>query len=430
MVATGVALHLPMFWMARKSGFRLAGMPMDPGMLVGMALIVVGVIAAAYGLLPRSRSITPPEYTPLTKAHWLQIALLALALLIDVSKASTLGFVIPGMRAEYGLGSAAIAVLNYADQAPRLVSGAHRRHRHHWRLFCHQRAIGASATTLWMEGMWLIGFPTGLILIALSPMLPESARFLLEMGRFEDAHAVLARYRAVLTTDVNLLELPDPAANKRSRDKNQTGVGPLGSKPRKTVTPASLLGLSLALTLAALAWGFVNFGVLLWLPARLIAEGHSVGLASALIARSALMAVPTVALATFLYSVWSTRRVLILAIGVTFFGLLATLLRANARLPFLADPLVSVSVLIVGASGVISILLPYAAGSFPVRQRGRATGWVAGCSTVGGARSKRRQTRLLAASRREPHKPRLKLDRLWIADDPAGRRFGRVLVRS
>ena len=33
---------------------------------------------------------------------------------------------------------------------------------------------------------------------------------------------------------------------------------------------------------------------------------------------------------------------------------------------------------------MISILMPYAAENFPVRQRGRATGWVAGCSKVGG----------------------------------------------
>ena len=144
------------------------------------------------------------------------------------------------------------------------------------------------------------------------------------------------------------------------------------------------LGLSVALTLAALAWGFVNFGVMLWLPASLIAEGRSVGLTSALIARSALIAVPTVAVATYLYSLWSTKRVLILAIGITTLGLLATLLRNNRALPFLSNPLVSVSLLIVGTSAVISILMPYAAESFPVRQRGRATGWVAGCSKVGG----------------------------------------------
>ena len=150
------------------------------------------------------------------------------------------------------------------------------------------------------------------------------------------------------------------------------------------MTSGPLLGLSIALTLSALAWGFVNFGVLLWLPASLIAEGRSVGLTSALIARSALIAVPTVAVATYLYSLWSTKRVLILAIAITTLGLLATLLRNNRALPFLSNPLVSVSLLIVGTSAVISILMPYAAESFPVRQRGRATGWVAGCSKVGG----------------------------------------------
>jgi putative MFS transporter len=43
-----------------------------------------------------------------------------------------------------------------------------------------------------------------------------------------------------------------------------------------------------------------------------------------------------------------------------------------------------VSLLVIGASSVISILLPYTSESFPVRLRGRATGWVAGCSKVGG----------------------------------------------
>jgi putative MFS transporter len=142
--------------------------------------------------------------------------------------------------------------------------------------------------------------------------------------------------------------------------------------------------MSIALTLAALAWGFVNFGVLLWLPASLIAGGRSIALTSAVIARSTLIAVPTVAVATYLYSVWSTKKVLILAIGITILGLLATLLGNNSALPFLSNPLVSVSLLIVGTSGVISILMPYAAESFSVRLRGRATGWVAGCSKIGG----------------------------------------------
>lgn len=145
-----------------------------------------------------------------------------------------------------------------------------------------------------------------------------------------------------------------------------------------------LLGLSFALTSAALAWGFVNFGVLLWLPGSLMASGRSVGLTSALIARSTLIAVPTITLTTYLYTRWSTKRTLAWAIGITTAGLIATLLAENRAFASISNPLVSVSLLVVGTSAVISILLPYTSESFPVRLRGRATGWVAGCSKVGG----------------------------------------------
>jgi MFS transporter, putative metabolite:H+ symporter len=455
MVSVGVALHLPMFWMARKMGFRLAGMPMSTDMLAGMALIIVGVIAAAYGLLPSPRperasrgSISPPEDAPLTTAHWIQMGLLALALVIDVMKAATLGFVTPGMRVEYGLSFAAVALLPlsgltgtalgsfiwgaladlYGRRASILLAavlfvgtsicGA--MPSFSWNIFmCFMMGLAAggmlpvanallaeimptrhrgwslvliggigtiggyfatSALSALLQPlfgwriMWLINFPTGLLLIALSPLLPESARFLLEMGRVEEARATLARYGSVLTTNQDARVKHD-GERKGDAVSYAAGVRPQ-SRP--------LFGMSVALTLAALAWGFVNFGVLLWLPASLIGEGRSVGLTSLVIARSTLIAVPTVAIVAYLYSIWSTKRILLLAIGVTTLGLLATLLRDNRTLPFLANPLISVSLLIVGTSAVISVLMPYAAESFPIRLRGRATGWVAACSKVGG----------------------------------------------
>src|SRR5215467_12044638 len=450
MVVTGVILHLPMFWMGRTTHFRLAGMPMSPGMLTGMALIVIGVALAAYGLVPSGRqrqigsmSIVPPEDAPLTKAHWTQIGLLSIALVIDVMKASSLGFVIPGMREEYGLSFSAVAVLPFvallgttvgsflwgalADVYGRraaillaavmfvgtsicgampsfswnivmcfimgLAAGGMlpvanallaeilpTKHRG-WCLvllggigtvggyFATSEASALLQPHFGWRIMWLLGFPTGLLLIAMSSLLPESARFLLEKGRVQEARETLARYGAVIA-DVHDAMEPEPNARRLP-------AGPtVQTKPR--------FGLSIALTLAALAWGFVNYGVLLWLPGNLVAEGQSVGLASALIARSTIIAIPTVAVATYLYSLWSTKRVLVAAIGVTTLGLIATLLRNSHGIPFLSNPLVFVSLLIVGTSAVISLLMPYAAESFPVRHRGRATGWVAGCSKVGG----------------------------------------------
>ena len=392
MVTVGVALHLPMFLMGRKTGYRLAGMPMDPGMLVGMALIVLGVLAAAYGLLPARRHhqqssnqiISPPEDAPLTKAHWMQMGLVGVALVVDVMKAASLGFVTPGMRAEYGLSASAIAVLPvvalagttvgsflwgaladiYGRRASILLAavmfvgtsicGAMPSFA--WNIFmCFLMGLAAGgmlpvANALLAEIMptkhrgwclvllggvgtiggyfatsalsallqphfgwriiWLLGFPTGLILIALSPLLPESARYLIEMGRIDEARQTLARYGVLIATS--------PARAARPAEPSEIRAQP---GPR--------LGMTIALTLAALAWGFVNFGVMLWLPSSLVAEGRSVGLASALIARSTLIAVPTVLVATYLYSLWSTKRVLLLAIGITTLGLLATLFRNN-----------------------------------------------------------------------------------------------------
>jgi putative MFS transporter len=91
-----------------------------------------------------------------------------------------------------------------------------------------------------------------------------------------------------------------------------------------------------------LSWGFVNFGVLRWLPGHLITMGRTMGLASALIAQSVLIAIPTIAAVTYLYSRWSTKRVLMLGITITIFGLLMSLLPTRI-VPLLSDPLVSVS---------------------------------------------------------------------------------------
>jgi putative MFS transporter len=121
-VTLGVVLHIPMFLMGAARSYVLTGMPMDAGMYWGMALIVVGIGMSAYGLLPKVlpsdqriiETITPPEDAPLSTAHWVVAGLLGLALVIDVMKPASLGFVTPGMRSEYGLDAAAVAWLPLA----------------------------------------------------------------------------------------------------------------------------------------------------------------------------------------------------------------------------------------------------------------------------------------------------------------------------
>src|SRR5205085_9515576 len=110
-ISIGVLLHLPMLAMAHRMGNHLVGMPMEPGMWIGMVLIVLGVPAAIYGALPKQRaphgshagtSYEAPDSTPLSGWHAGVLLVLTIGLIIDVMKPATLGFVLPGMTAEYG----------------------------------------------------------------------------------------------------------------------------------------------------------------------------------------------------------------------------------------------------------------------------------------------------------------------------------------
>jgi putative MFS transporter len=453
-VTAGVLLHLPMVWMARDMGYRLAGMPMDAGMLAGMFLIVGGVAVSGYGLLPRRDReaaaqaahirVTPPEDAPLTGAHWALMATLVVALVIDTMKPASLGFVTPGMLSEYGLPKAIIAYLPftalagtvtgsivwgvladlYGRRASILLSAVMfvgtsicgampdfwwnvvmcflmgaaaggmlpvayallaeampSKHRG-WSLVLigglgavggYLAASGLSAAlqpTFGWRVMWFLGLPTGLLLILLNGAIPESAKFLMALGRADEARTVMRRFGARI---VEGGEDDDEA----DADAGLTH----GRAPTPPIAPA-YLAKTLALSITAIVWGLVNFGILLWLPQDLTAKGYSMGALSQVLALSALIATPTVFLCAFLYSRWSTKWSLIAMLAVMGVGL-ALVLQLEAGGSGLG-PVVPVALLIVGSNGVLSILLPYTAENYPVLVRGRATGWVAACSKFGG----------------------------------------------
>jgi putative MFS transporter len=445
----GVLLHIPMFVMARSMHYQMAGMAMGTGMLCGMALIVGGVAAALYGLQPKEASagastfherIVAPEDAPLTIWHWSAGGALVMALVVDTMKISSLGFVIPGMRVEYGITPAGVALLplsaltgatvgsfvwgaladQYGRRATILLSGVMfigtsicgampsfhwnlvmcflmggsaggmlpvayallaeimpTRHRG-WSLVLiggagtlggYLVASGMSALLQPIFGwriMWFLNLPSGLLLIALSPLIPESACFLLHIGRPQEARATLARFGSIVVNET--ADWDDEAKLDHSH------LPP---------TDTRYLGTTLALTLVALAWGLLSYGVLLWLPGQLIAEGHDMGVAAAIIARSTFISVPVIVIAALLYSRWSTKGSLLVMIGISAAGLLALVLRESS-VHAADNPVIALTLLIVGSTGVISIILPYTAESYPIRIRGRATGWVAGVSKSGG----------------------------------------------
>ena len=117
----GVLAHLPDFFSMADMSYSMAEMPMSTVMLCGMAAILAGLGLAVYGLVPRLSEIARPPRGPdlyvhamdsakLTGTHFWLFAVLLAALVVDVMKPATLGFVMPGMRTEYGLSPMQLAI--------------------------------------------------------------------------------------------------------------------------------------------------------------------------------------------------------------------------------------------------------------------------------------------------------------------------------
>lgn len=430
-----------MLAMAHRMGDHLSGMPMDGWMYGGMALIGLGVPAAIVGALPRRRTrhgddagtlFEAADDTPLGRWHVAVLVVLTIGLVIDTMKPATLGFVLPGMRGEYAIDRSTAALLPFAaltgttvgsfvwgwlaDVYGRRVSillstilfvstsicGAMPsfgwnlvmcflmgcsaggmlpvvytllaevmppRHRS-WVLVLvggtglvggYLAASGAAHLFEPMFGwrsLWLQGFPTGLLLLALARWIPESPRFLLEQGRHDELADMARKYGIVRRASVSA-----PADAEAATQHHRQ--------------------LTLALVITALAWSFVNFGLLLWLPTDLQERGFSAALASGIIASSALVALPTIMVAALLYSRWSSKWTLVGTIVLTLAGLVGALLPA----PLLSWPpllIAVIAMLVVGSNGMIAVLLPYSAENYPLGVRGRATGLIAASSKFGG----------------------------------------------
>jgi putative MFS transporter len=138
------------------------------------------------------------------------------------------------------------------------------------------------------------------------------------------------------------------------------------------------------LLVGGVAWGLTNFGFLLWLPVNLGRMGMDPGAASGLIAKSALIALPGIALVVALYHRWSSLKALVTFIALSalalllFFGLITAGVRSHAAI------VAATATLLVTVSGVIAMLIPYASEIYPVQLRGTGAGLVAASTKFGG----------------------------------------------
>jgi putative MFS transporter len=381
--------------------------------------------------------VSPPEDAPLSRAHWALMSVLVIALIIDIMKPATLGFTLPGMMSEYDVTKSTVSAFPfsaltgtvvgsiiwgvladiYGRKATILLSAV---------MFVGTSICGAMPSLAWNVGMcfmmgvaaggmlpvtyallaemmpskhrgwalvlvgglgavggyfaasgfsallqpffgwrilWILNLPTGLSLVLLGVFIPESAKFLLSRGRKEEAQQVMQRFGAKV---------------RQTRVAEQIA---LDRGPTVALTGKAFFGKLFALSLAAICFSLVNFGLLLWLPADLMAKGYSVGVTSKLLAESALIAFPTVFIVAYLYSSWSTKWSVVASIALTLAGLFGVL---ALEFGLINNPVFPVALLIIGTNALIAMLLPYAAESFPLRIRGRTTGTVAACTKAGG----------------------------------------------
>ena len=455
-VTGGVILHLPMYLMGKASGYRLAGMPMNTSMRVGMGAIILGLVASLYGLLPRTRVlrtarasrivVSALDDAPLTLAHAGLLLTMMIAVTIDIMKPTALAFVLPGMTMEYGLkgpanpaGTIPVAYValtaivgtvlgsflwgSLGDRIGRRASILYAgiafigtsicgampsfswnlvmcfvmglavggmlpicyallaetipaRHRSWLMILVGADIAGAYILTSWLAValvptyswriLWLIGLPTGLLLILLNRWIPESPRFLLANGRDDEARVVMQRFGAVV--------VEQPAADD--------AVVVQGSSWFRALAAGKLLYLTAVIGCLALGSGLVLFGFNLWMPSNLRALGYAD--ADAILRNSALMGFPLTFLVAWMYGFWSSKKTIIVITGLTAVALFGFVIAGNAIVQHRSLLYALLIVPIWGISSVVAVLSVYSAEIYPTRIRSRGTGFAAGASKAGG----------------------------------------------
>ncbi|WP_433732745.1 MFS transporter [Nocardia sp. CA-129566] len=236
---------------------------------------------------------------------------------------------------------------------------------------------GAYVITSWLSStigqtygwrsMWLIGLPTGLLLVLLVRWIPESPRFLMAIGRHQEAEKVLRTYHAEVTT----VEESQAAA----ADELRGGFGQLLRRP--------FAGMTMVLALLGLGVGLVTYGFQLWLPTNLRSLGFTGVTADKILRDSALIGFPLNFLVAYCYH-RSTKWTLItlstlLAVALGGFVILGDHVADNTALLYAL-----LVVPIWGSSSVVAVIVAYGAEVYPTRIRSRGSGVAAGMTKAGG----------------------------------------------
>lgn len=453
----GVVLHVPMYLAAAPMGYRMAGMRPDGAMLAGMGLIVAGLIAVGYGLVPRS--LTAPgrqvaarvravDEGRLTAAHAALLLVMIIAVTIDVMKPITLSFVAPGVAKEYGLKSALnphgglpVALLPLSGisgtvvgafawgwlgdrigrRASILLAGVlftttaicGAMPQFSWNIaMCFMMGVGAGGMlpiaftliaeivparhrgwllvlvggqvatayllTSWLAStlvphyswriLWLIGLPTGLLVIALNRWIPESPRFLLTAGRTAEAEAIMARFGMAMVQ----AGPPGPATGAEAAGRLQL------------LFSRRFLGMTGAIVLLGIGAGLVTYGFQLWIPTNLQHLGLTEVTAAGVLRDSSLIGLPPTLATAWLYGFWSSKKTIILLGCLVLAALVWFVAVGNSAIDnrMLLDVMLAIPIW--GIGSLAAMLVAYGAELYPTGLRARGSGLAAGAAKAGG----------------------------------------------
>ncbi len=216
--------------------------------------------------------------------------------------------------------------------------------------------------------LWLIGFPTGFMLIVLNRWIPESPRYLINRGRLKEAQNVMKRFGAVAIKEKVL----PASAEKQIKDQFKQLFRP------------PFLGITATVAILALGGGFVEFGFELWIPSNLQHLGYSQADSFGLLRNAALIGFPLNFLVAWMYGFWSSKRTIILLTLLTAASMIGFIIAGNSIIQHPMWLYVLLIVPIWGISSLISVLSAYAAEIYPTTIRSRGSGVIAGFSKFGG----------------------------------------------
>lgn len=392
-------------------GMPLADMPEMWVAAGGLVLVFLASVLRSRGPVPAARGDRPTRRMAVPR--WVIAAVATACLTVDISKTSTLGFVIPGMRDEYGIGpsnASLIAVAGLSGTAMGALVFSRLMMRIKRRDTCLVAMLAFTATA--MCGMMptftgnvamcacmgtAVGGLAPMLITILSDLFPGGSRgavvtalslvataagYLIAAGSalwLEPAFGWRILWLIGVPTGILFAAMtpliPEPGP-REERTHNAALLAPDVLVSRSTMT----VGLQCVF---ATVVGLLTFGLTTWVPTLAGTGGLSHAGTNGLLAGVAAVMVPCALALTLAYRrigpVWLSVA---LAVGTAVFLVTLATSGATKGQPWLLAASLAGSLFAVNT--MAAVFLPITADLAEARRRGGITGWVSFCNRLGG----------------------------------------------